>query len=81
MKAHLKDQHKLATELLVGRTIVGITYDLKKYEREALGVYENMDPPLLVVLDNGDVLFAMRDPEGNGPGSLHLSDGEEVKLF
>ncbi|MCA1799741.1 MAG: hypothetical protein LC650_00395 [Actinobacteria bacterium] len=51
---------------VIGRTITGFDY-------ESPGDYDIEDrgyPMVVLHLDNGDKVFAMRDDEGNGPGVL-----------
>lgn len=36
---------------------------------------------LAIELDNGTVAFVMADDEGNGPGALHLQQGESVSIL
>lgn len=53
---------------MIGRTIVN-TRLLTEVEMSALGWWG--EPSLVLELDDGSLLFASRDPEGNGPGALY----------
>ena len=59
-----------AQKLLNGRTIRCATY-LSTEEAKGLGWYGRA---LAIELDNGVVIFASQDDEGNGPGALFTSD-------
>lgn len=66
----------IAQEMLVGRTIVGVRYMLKE-ECEQLDWYERA---LVIVLDDGNIIFPSQDDEGNGAGSLFTNDDENPTL-
>lgn len=52
---------------IIGRTIVGFDYESPDdYDIDPRG----NDFMVVLHLDNGDRVFAMRDGEGNGPGVL-----------
>lgn len=53
-------------EFLVGKTITAVRY-LTEQERDDLGWYERS---VVLVLDDGSMLFPSRDDEGNGAGAL-----------
>ena len=36
---------------------------------------------LAIELDNGTVAFVMADDEGNGPGALHLQQGDDCNIL
>ena len=59
----------LAGEKLNGRTISQVRY-LTDEEQEQLGWYGKS---LVIILDDGNGIFASQDDEGNGPGSLFTS--------
>lgn len=59
-----------AQKLLNGRTIRTVTY-LTSDEVSDMGWYGRS---LAIELDNGVVLFASQDDEGNGPGALFTTD-------
>lgn len=50
---------------IIGRTITGFDYESPE-DYDLDGSY----PMVVLHLDNGDRVFAMRDAEGNGPGVL-----------
>ena len=53
---------------LVGRKIVGVrTLTAQEMAEEGWG---DDDPALALVLDDGELIYPSRDPEGNGPGVL-----------
>lgn len=57
-------------EGVVGRTITGVRLMTKaELEKEgwSIGRY---DDPLVIELDNGSLLYASQDDEGNGPGVI-----------
>jgi hypothetical protein len=61
---------------LIGRRIVEVRpLTEKEFAREGWDLDVNCRPPALV-LDDGQVLFPARDPEGNGPGALFGQEGD-----
>ncbi len=54
---------------LVGRTIIGVRR-LDAGEVEDLGWFEDPAVTLVLLLDDGALVWPQRDPEGNGPGVL-----------
>jgi hypothetical protein len=62
---------------LMGRTIVDTRrMTVAELEREGWDVEPGDEPPLVLVLDNGTMLYPSRDWEGNGPGCLFGTDQE-----
>lgn len=61
-----------AQKLLQGRTITAVSY-LSAEEAGDMGWYGRS---LAIELDNGVVLFASQDDEGNGPGALFTTDSD-----
>lgn len=55
-----------AVDQLKGRTIVSVRY-MTSQEANALGWWSR---PLMVELDDGTLIYAAIDGEGNGPGTL-----------
>jgi hypothetical protein len=53
---------------LVGRTITHVR-PLTPEEIRSLAWFED---GIVIELDDGTALVPMRDPEGNGPGAIHL---------
>ncbi len=51
---------------IVGRTILGFDYE----DPEDYGIESHGRSFVVLHLDNGDQIYAMRDDEGNGPGVL-----------
>ena len=66
---------------MIGRKIVNIRY-LTKAEMEA-EYWEGQEPAVVLVLDDGTLLYPSRDEEGNGPGALfeRTKDGESYYVF
>ena len=54
---------------LVGRTIVGVRY-MTSEEADASGWHHR---PVVLILDDGHILFPMMDDEGNDGGALATS--------
>lgn len=65
-----------AKEKLVGRKIVDVMY-LKGTEASDLMWDER---PIILELDDGTVLFPLRDSEGNGPGTISGADAAGSNL-
>lgn len=63
---------------IIGQKIVGVR-PLTKAELEAWG-WERRGGTALV-LENGVVLYASKDPEGNGPGALYYNQGNETYMI
>ena len=64
---------------LVGRTITE-TREMTVAEGEVEGwEFGHHGPPMVLVLDDGTILYPSRDTEGNGPGELFgVQDGKTV---
>lgn len=60
---------------LKGRKIVKVVYLTSEDIKESFGWYCDEAETTVLVLDNGDGIVLMQDPEGNGPGF-----GEVVQL-
>lgn len=60
-----------AAEKLKGRTIAEVRY-LHPREADALGW---TDRAIVLVLDNGLIIWPSRDDEGNGAGAMFTTDG------
>ena len=69
--------NKVASDLLAGRTIVGVRY-MTTQEAKQL---DWKDRALLLALDDGTVLYASQDEEGNGPGALFGRSGDTDLTF
>lgn len=67
---------KVASDQLLGRKIVAVRYmsaeecDEMMWERR----------PLVIQLDDGNIIYPSRDDEGNGPGSLFTNNEEQPVL-
>ena len=62
----------------VGLRIVGIR-EMTDKERDLYAWY---GPAVVLVLEDGSLLFPSQDEEGNGPGALFgVRDGEDVVLY
>lgn len=59
-----------AAKLLVGRTITAVSY----LDAQDAGELDWFGRSICIELDNGVVLFASSDDEGNGPGALFTTD-------
>jgi len=66
----------IATNLLVGRTIVAARY-LAKDEAKRLGWHQRS---VIFELDNGTLIFPSMDDEGNGAGALFTTDSKHDTL-
>ncbi len=62
---------------LHGHAVVGARR-MTDEEMKGMGWYG--DPPLVLIFDNGTLLFASQDYEGNGPGAIFGQgpNGEEL---
>ena len=60
---------KLATEVLVGRTIKSVKY-LHSSDMDSMWAKK----PIVIYLDNGVALIPLSDDEGNDGGSLETTD-------
>lgn len=60
----------IAKKQLLGRKIVEVRY-LEDEEMESLEWHERC---VVMVLDDGNILFPSRDDEGNGAGALFTND-------
>lgn len=77
MEKQLKDKWtKIASDLLVGRTITKVRYMSKK---ECEDCYWD-SAAIEIILDNGLVISPMSDEEANGPGALMVSDPKQPIL-
>lgn len=65
-----------AEKTLVGHAIKGVRY-LTREEAAALGWFSR---PLVIELDNGTLLFAASDDEGNDGGALFGQTGTSEEL-
>jgi hypothetical protein len=63
---------ELATKQLLGRKIAAVRYMTKK-EADDLGWTSR---PVVLQLDDGNLIFPSQDDEGNGPGSLFTNNQE-----
>ena len=63
---------KVASSVLLNRKIVGVRY-LDKEEADKLGWYGRS---VILELDNGHLVWASRDDEGNDAGALFTTDGK-----
>lgn len=61
----------VAAKRLVGRTIVAVSY-MTLEEAEEMGWSSR---PVVLQLDNGDLIFPQADDEGNDGGALSTNDG------
>ena len=64
---------KQAVGLLKGRTIVKVQWMTEKNAKE----FGWNSRPLLMVLDNGTIIHAQADDEGNDGGALYVDTGKE----
>jgi len=62
-------------DTIVGCKVVGVAW-LTEKEAEAQGFDMGNNPVQKILLDNGQFITAMCDPEGNGPGFLILGDAK-----
>jgi hypothetical protein len=77
----------ITIEPIVGSTVVAIR-PLTATERDQQGWTQDLGIPdrdvaLAIVFSNGTLVFASRDPEGNGPGVLfghHQPSGKDFYL-
>jgi len=78
IRSHLHPE-AIATDALVGKTIVKVEYMSKK-DMEHYGWYKS---PLLIHLNDGTVLFASSDDEGNNGGTIFANvpspEGNDVE--
>ena len=70
---NMNNWQKQAEKLLKGRTIIQIQW-MTKENAEDIGWYKR---PLLMVLDNGTIIHAQADDEGNDGGALYIQKGKE----
>jgi len=61
---------KDASKLLVGRKITHCRYMIQK-EMDAMGWYK---APLVIQLDDGNLIYPAMDDEGNDGGALYTND-------
>ena len=69
----MNDWQKQAVGLLKGRTIVKVQWMTEKNAKE----FGWNSRPLLMVLDNGTIIHAQADDEGNDGGALYVDTGKE----
>jgi hypothetical protein len=65
------DWEKAAFKLLQGRTITHVRYAYDE-EMESLGWTRR---PIVLMLDDGNLIYPSMDDEGNDAGSLFTNDG------
>tara|TARA_R110002020_G_scaffold207868_2_gene413446 strand:+ start:259 stop:537 length:279 start_codon:yes stop_codon:yes gene_type:complete len=69
---------KVASDILVGRTIKKVAYLTEKEAEEDFGWYKR---PITFTLDNGLIVIAQMDDEGNDGGVLHIEfPGETMAI-
>lgn len=69
---------KAKNDPLIGRTIKGFVRAPKKL-MDDMGWRGT--PPLCMMLDDGSVLLAQRDAEGNGAGVLAVCKGKTIEVI
>ena len=69
----MNNWQKQAAKLLKGRTVVKVQW-MTKENAEDIGWNKR---PLLMVLDNGTIIYAQADDEGNDGGALYVDTGKE----
>ena len=62
-----------AVKLLKGRTIIKVQWMTKENAEQ----FDWHSRPLLMVLDNGTIMYAQTDDEGNDGGALYIDTGKE----
>ena len=62
-------------DTIIGCKIVGVAW-LTDEEAGQQGFEVCNNPVQKILLDNGQYITAMRDPEGNGPGFMILGDAK-----
>lgn len=67
---------KIAKDMLEGRTIKKVRY-LSVSEMEDLGWYNRC---VVIVLDDGNIIYPSRDDEGNDAGSLFTMNSDNPTL-
>ena len=68
---------KVARDILLNRTITGVRY-MNKEEADVFGWYKR---PITFTLDNGLIVIAQMDDEGNDGGVLHIEyPGETIAI-
>jgi hypothetical protein len=67
---------KVATDLLVGRTIVRARY-MSEDERESMGWRSR---PVVLQLDDGNMIYASSDDEGNDAGAMFTNSEKQPVL-
>lgn len=68
--------HKVARSQLLGRKIIEVRY-MKQSEAEQMGWHSR---PVVFQLDDGNVVYAAADDEGNDGGALFTSNEAEPIL-
>lgn len=74
---HTTRWEKMATDLLVGRTILEAFY-MTAEEADETGFYGR---PVVLVLDNGMQLIPQADDEGNDGGALLVADAARAHVL
>lgn len=67
---------KVASDMLVGRKIVIARY-MTEGERESMG-WSNR--PIVLQLDDGNMIYASSDDEGNGAGAMFTNSEKQPVL-
>lgn len=67
-------EEKLA-EILVGKKIKAVQFMTEENAEQMMWD----ERPLLIVFEDNSLIFAQRDPEGNGPGALNYQDVDDEK--
>jgi hypothetical protein len=67
---------KVATDLLVGRTIVRARY-MSEGERESMGWHSR---PVVLQLDDGNMIYSSSDDEGNDAGAMFTNSEKHPVL-
>ena len=75
-KETIKRWNKIAHNKLVGRKIVNVHY-MSDEDMKELDWYSR---PLLIHLDDGNIIFPSMDDEGNNGGALFCNDEDEPIL-
>jgi hypothetical protein len=67
---------KVASDQLLGKKIVVVRYMTQK-EADELGWGAR---PIVIQLDDGNIIYPSQDDEGNGPGSIFTNNKENFVL-
>lgn len=76
MNAIEKRWTKIAQDMLVGRKITAVRYMTKKEADNSMWDAR----AIVLVLDDGNIIFPSQDDEGNGPGSLFTNNDKNPIL-